>query len=565
MKPFSPSAGALALLAMSMARAALGAETPTSQKPERVLENDLSFVPVESQVPTLLTHEMDACHKRDTRPKTGPNYPCVAQAWIEHTCRVNGTTPEHLAAQRDCMCGEGSSFFQDAVACSSCKTGYALQGVAEHQFWQSFYGKLQDSYCGAKELEGNFVAYYEKAEPQKNYPPPMGQPPNIVENKFGPIGVVQVKTYYPNAPETQGPGKFTPVPPKSENDATPASSGVTVDGLLNAPALVLVRPNKTVVPSSGTSIPPSPVVDVGSRPTTLLPIKASNSTTPTSLASSVAEAKPTSSGELVVNGEAEAFTVYTAMQCIVAFGASMNDFKFVCKSVQVQPGSVHRLATKEQWEAAMELPDAGNIKNCETVLQYRGISGTIVSKDNMVPQDKNASKLPTKPLPPSDDKTVASNDHIPSPNKTGSKQDEAGPSGSPAQKADAPHKNCRSKHVKAPNHSGSSTAPVTGSSNTRVGGQSGNETPGNQTPSDVWANSCASKASIQQKCVDKRECMCSQPFFERAVACANQDNISCQEAKSQTQFYLELKEKFCVNNELGEDFSVAYNKLRPLN
>ncbi|KYK60770.1 hypothetical protein DCS_01908 [Drechmeria coniospora] len=293
---------------------------------------DLAFVPVSQRPQNLLWQEMDACHKVDTRPVKGPNYPCVTQAWILHTCRSNGTSADHLNAHRDCMCGEGSSFFSDAKACSSCKTGYGLQGTAEDPFWHSFYDRLQNSFCKASTLNGDFSVYYNQADPTYHNIAPKGSPENPIDNKFGPHGVVEVSAYYPNAPAVQGPGKFTPVAPKDAASAPPTSGSAPVDGEPCVRAKINVEAGAA----------PAPVSTAVSVPT---PANFTNGTTP----------------NVQINININQYYFFLAGNCTNHFdGPALESYRFTCGPEQVVEKSVTKVETKEQKKMVESLPDAGS-------------------------------------------------------------------------------------------------------------------------------------------------------------------------------------------------------------
>lgn len=672
MKFFIRTIGAVTLLGSSLVHATPQVGNVAEKHgPTRVEESAFASVPVESQVPSLMQIEMDSCHKRDTRPREGANYPCVSQAWIDYTCRANGTSVEHLKAQQDCMCGEGSSFFQDAVGCSACKTGYGLQGLAEHPFWVDFYKRLHGSYCGVKpeKLTGDFYQHYLANGPSTNYPPARGDHGNIIDNKYGGIGVVAVKAYYPDAPKRQGPGKFTPIPAVSNigaafsNATKPArNDAIPVDGLLAVPAVILVNPDGNN-PISTTSKPlTASLVGSGSRPTTLVRVTAMkwNSTAPIRPATrintsalvptSVANqntSKPDAAKPLVVNGNTEAYLALPECSCVMLFkGTSMNNFDFVCTTVEIRRGSFRRIETPEDWDMAKQLPDASNVQDCKEELQGQGITGRIVPKIIVVPESGN--KLPSSGKVPIYDQTTGpsgqktggacnkclngnntpgnmtpvggSGNRVPTSqsgaqpggnrvptNQSGVQPGSSGPgtgsgnriptggsgnrvptnqSGAqpgndapnddtaPAGESDnrapigrpidtRPTGQCNKGPGNTPCGSGS-TIPTSGPDNTRPTDQSnkepGNEAPNKQTPTNQnELDACAEQARIQTSCDNKQDCMCKQPFFNVAIACARQWGLACAAAEYWTQFYLELQYQFCEKKAVGEDLRAAFN------
>ncbi|POR38867.1 Uncharacterized protein TPAR_09305 [Tolypocladium paradoxum] len=316
--------GTIALLGGSMAQTV----TPIS-----VLgEGDLTHVKEEDRPPNLKGIDMDACHKIDTLPKEGPNYPCVSQAWIQHLCRANGTSQEHLRAHRDCMC-EGSSFFLDAKGCSSCKTGYHMQGTGEDRHWQSFFGRLEESFCKATApkdtaLEGDFTEYYKRAGPDDNMPR-RGSPENpLAGTNFGELGVVAVSEYYKDAPEKQGPGKFTPVPPnmKDGDSAAPVEGKVPIDGQLSAPGKIHVQKHNSTDPT---------------------PVCTSAMAKPSAVSN-----KNTTSTSIGV----DLYLVFLACTCEYTFHSnSMESGKFSCTPPRVS----EYIKVPEQKDMEKKLPDVG--------------------------------------------------------------------------------------------------------------------------------------------------------------------------------------------------------------
>ncbi|KAK2603426.1 hypothetical protein QQS21_004376 [Conoideocrella luteorostrata] len=349
------------LCVLALAHGAL-ANDPVKPLPE----SEQEFVPYENRggAKYIVASQMDACHKADSRQKNGPDYPCISKAKIEFACKANGTTPEHLKAQQDCMCGEGSSFFQDAKACSSCKVGYGLQGTAEGPFWKKFFDRLETTYCKAKELDGNFFSYYQRNGPGDGYPVGRG-PHNPTDNKYGPIGVVSVREYYPDAPAVQGPGKFTPVPASQLQFKSLTGGSVPVDGPCAVEGKIQAQP----VAKENATAPTRPKATIG---------KFTNSTQSVNV---------------------QDYSVLLSAKCDCIFSnQSVDSFKLVCGEDRAVKGSlkpIKEMEKKEQKQKLSQLPDVSNC-GCFSKLAVKVVPADVATGKAALPNSEQA----TTPISP---------------------------------------------------------------------------------------------------------------------------------------------------------------------
>ncbi|KAK9445151.1 hypothetical protein VB005_00258 [Metarhizium brunneum] len=227
----------------------------------------------------------DACHKIDTSVAGGFIWPCASQLKILESCPKSAKTAEERKAQRDCICGKGSSFLQDAVACSECKIQNGLQPGNQLDFWKDYFGAMDKKYCQSDDVAVDYQEF------TKDLKPPEGViAGNSLDSKIG-----NPRDYYKQAgvavPEKQGPGKSTPAAPQpGVNDNTVnADISDSLAGQVVVPALVAVEVNNK--PSGANTAPVTPTPSAaGSQPTTLMRVTSGDS-----IAAATASLSPSSS------------------------------------------------------------------------------------------------------------------------------------------------------------------------------------------------------------------------------------------------------------------------------
>lgn len=219
----------------------------------------------------------DACHKIDTSVAGGFIWPCASQLKIlVESCPTWANTAEQRKAQRDCICGKGSSFLQDAVACSECKIHNGLQPDSQREFWKEYYGALDKEYCQSEVVAIDYNTFVQQLTARKS--PPEGV---ITGNRLiGKTG--KPRDYYILAgvavPEKQGPGKSTPaVAQPGANNTVNANVNDPVAGQVVVPAFVAVEVNNKTSGANTASVTPTPSA-AGSQPTTLMRVTSWNST-----------------------------------------------------------------------------------------------------------------------------------------------------------------------------------------------------------------------------------------------------------------------------------------------
>ncbi|KAH0592002.1 hypothetical protein MHUMG1_10297 [Metarhizium humberi] len=342
----------------------------------------------------------DACHKIDTSVAGGFIWPCASQLKILESCPKSAETAEERKAQRDCICGKGSSFLQDAVACSECKTQNGLQ-PDQRDFWKRYFGVVDKEYCQSGDVAVNYKEFTTKLLTDR-----MKLPEGVIAGNSlnGQIG--NPRDYYTLAkvavPEKQGPGKYTPAAPQpGVNDNTGnADISDPVAGQVVVPAFVAVEVNE---PSGANTAPVTPLTPSapGSQPTTLMRVTSGDSTAAATASLSPSSSLVPASGSnggadvahiILINGKlCHVYIIWVIIDCAPKKDAQGNLYIDYKNTGIDNTKPVSMLEKKEQFDKISDTtPDASKDKNCAN--QLKDIVGT---EANVVAASEN-----NKPLPP---------------------------------------------------------------------------------------------------------------------------------------------------------------------
>ncbi|EGX96467.1 hypothetical protein CCM_01124 [Cordyceps militaris CM01] len=268
--------------------------------------------------------KFDACHKVDSAVD-GLIWPCASQLRTRvKFCPQVATTAAQRIAQRDCLCGVGSSFLVDAVACSECKVQNGLQPATQREHWTQYYNEVGDKYCKRSEVPLSFEAFTE--ELNNRMPVPEGG-----QNLNQHVGVVDPRIYYESAhlpvPKTQGAGKFTPAPTEvGHNDTAPVAVTDPLAGQVKVPVFIVVVNLPSANETNTASIRPTTPVSTSApfrnttQPTsTFLTITTtSSSTSSTTTSINVLPATSVVAAPGTVSGPVEEHTVVIdGQRCVV--------------------------------------------------------------------------------------------------------------------------------------------------------------------------------------------------------------------------------------------------------
>ncbi|KAM3520111.1 hypothetical protein NHJ13051_007056 [Beauveria bassiana] len=375
--------------------------------------------------------KLDACHKVDSKVNN-LIWPCASKMRTEMAlCPTNPTTAEEREAQRQCLCGEGSSLLQDAAACVQCKRENGLQADSHKQFWSDYYKEVDEKYCkvpNPAESYGAFIAALNQRRPE----PAAGNNLNRL------IGVVaDPKSYYETAgvevPKKQGAGKVTPAAPKADNGknssvpvttstAAPVATGAPVAPVIDqvkVPVMIAVaeQPVAGQDKTSTSSISSAPFKNgtATSRPTPSTFVTITTSSSASTGTTSLLPATTLAPGN--VNGPVEehiidingkpclVYIVWVIVDCIPKFDANGNfAIGFVNKGVDKQEPP-KMVEDKKQFDQVKEvICDGGkDEKLAEQAKEHVGAEGTVVQ----APSDSKKQELPLV-------KETAGNSKVPS-------------------------------------------------------------------------------------------------------------------------------------------------------
>ncbi|KID94373.1 hypothetical protein MAJ_09650, partial [Metarhizium majus ARSEF 297] len=317
----------------------------------------------------------DACHKIDTSVAGGFIWPCASQLKITvESCPTWANTTEQRKAQRDCICGKGSSFLQDAVACSECKIQNAFQPDIQREFWKEYYGAMDKEYCQSDDVAVDYKTFVQQLQARKS--PPQGG--KISNSLVGQIG--NPREYYTLAgvavPEKQGPGKSTPaVPQPGVNNTVNANVNDPVAGQVVIPAFVAVEVNNKTSGANTASVTPTPSA-AGSQPTTLMRVTSSLSPSSSLVPASGPNGGADVAHVILINGKlCHVYIIWVIIDCAPNKDAQ-GKLYIEYKNTGIDNNKpVSMLENKEQFDNIKDtMHDASKDKNCAK--QLKDIVGT---------------------------------------------------------------------------------------------------------------------------------------------------------------------------------------------
>ncbi|KAM3450527.1 hypothetical protein MY3296_005990 [Beauveria thailandica] len=338
---------------------------------------------------------LDACHKLDSA-FNGLIWPCASQLKTAvKLCPTFASTEEERIAQRDCLCGEGSSFLQDAVACSECKVQNGLQPDVQRNYWIKYYKEVDEKYCQAKDVPLEF----DKFRIQLNEKMPIPEGGKNVNQHVG--KVIDPKTYYgDNVPKKQGAGKAPAVVNSDKDVALPPKTD-PLAGQVKVPCFVAISDlptgaeNKSEQPIKPTTSAPfqngtATIRPTGSLPSTFLTVTTSDlagSPTTTLLpSSSVVPAPGTVPGPveeyiiIIAGKRCVVYIVWVIVNCTPQTDAAGN-FSIGYEPVGIDENEpAVMLENNEQFEKVKDaIPDAGkDQKLAEDVKKHVGTASPVV-------------------------------------------------------------------------------------------------------------------------------------------------------------------------------------------
>ncbi|KAM0666018.1 hypothetical protein ACQRIU_005362 [Beauveria bassiana] len=373
--------------------------------------------------------KFDACHKVDSQ--VGDLiWPCASKMRTEMAlCPTNPTNAEEREAQRQCLCGEGSSLLQDAAACVQCKRENGLQADSHKQFWADYYKEVDDKYCKVPNPTESYQAFI-AALNQRRPEPAAGNNLNRL------IGVVaDPKTYYETAgvevPKKQGAGKVTPAAPKADNGknssapVAPVESAAPVAPVIDkvkVPVMIAVEkePAAGQDKTSTSSISSAPfkngTATIRPTPSTFVTITTSSSasTGTTSLLPATTLAPgpvvgPVEEHIIDINGKpCRVYIVWVDFDCIPTVDSNGKfGIAFVNKGVDKQEPP-KMVEDKKQFDQVKEVICDGSKdeKLAEQAKEHVGTEGPVVQ----APSDSKKQELPLV-------KETADNSKVPSSGK----------------------------------------------------------------------------------------------------------------------------------------------------
>ncbi|KAM3508293.1 hypothetical protein MY10362_001281 [Beauveria mimosiformis] len=372
--------------------------------------------------------KFDACHKVDS--KVGDLiWPCASKMRTEMAlCPTNPTTAEERKAQRDCLCGEGSSLLQDAAACVQCKRENGLQADSHKQHWSDYYKEVDEKYCKVLDAPESYEAFI-AALNQRRPEPAAGNNLNRL------IGVVaDPKSYYETAgvevPKKQGGGKFTPASPKADDDknttdpVAPVTPVAPVVDQVKVPVFVAVAdvPDAGKDESSTSSISSAaftnttatirPTASLDTNPSTFLTI----TTTSTAATGTTSLLPATTLPPGNVDGPVEehiiviagkpclVYVIWIIIDCVPKVDANGNfAIGFENKGID-EKEAPKMVENKEQFDKVKDVICDGSedTKLAEQAKQHVGVEGPVVQ----APSGSNKPQLPPVSKVPSGSKPV---------------------------------------------------------------------------------------------------------------------------------------------------------------
>ncbi|KAG8404941.1 hypothetical protein J3459_022393 [Metarhizium acridum] len=399
---------------------AIGAATLASSVAAQVAGKPAVLDPAKDIIPIIPSDALknvegdwkyDACHKIDTSVSGGFIWPCASQLKIlVESCPTSANSAEQRKAQRDCVCGKGSSFLRDAVACSECKMQNGLQPDNQRDFWKEYYAALDKEYCQPEQVAVGYNEFARQLTERKS--PPAGViTGNPLDGK-----IADPREYYRLAgvdvPEKQGPGKSTPAVPQpgANNNTVKANTTIVNDpvaGQVVVPAFIAVEVNNKTSGANTASVTPTPSA-AGSQPTTLMRVTSWNSTakaTASSLSpsSSLVPASGPNSGAnlahvILINGKlCHVYIIWVTIDCSPKKDAQ-GKLYIEYKNTGIDNNKpISMLEDKEQFDKIKDtMHDASKDKNCAK--QLKEIVGT---EAKVVTSPGN-----NKPLPPPEKPTA---------------------------------------------------------------------------------------------------------------------------------------------------------------
>ncbi|KAK8143567.1 hypothetical protein G3M48_007062 [Beauveria asiatica] len=549
----------------------------------------------------------DACHKVDSAFNDFI-WPCASQLKTSvKLCPTFAGTEKERIDQRDCLCGEGSSFVQDAVACSECKVQNGLQPAVQRDYWINYYKEVDEGYCQPKEVPLSFDDFRTQLDAKMPIPKG-GENVNQHENK-----VIDPKTYYgANVPKKQGAGKAPAVVNSDKDVARPPKTDrlagqVTVPYFVSCSDLPTAVENKTEEPINPTTSAPfqngtATIRPTGSLPSTFLTVTTSNlagSPTTTLLPSSSVIPAPDTVTRCV------AYIVWVIVDCIPQTDAAGN-FGIGYETVGIDENEpAVMLENNEQFEKVKDaIPDAGkDQKLAEDVKQHVGNASPVVpaaGKNKNLPPVKGSTgetKVPSGSQPVHDEEECEVVEDVPQMQKDPNGGSDAvvpvgqgsQPStGKPGQSLPStPGQNSGS----GPSHSGSGPSNSgSGPSNSGSGPSNSGSGPSNSGsgPSNTGSNTCEcecpstiatatssdrgsteickKKVETEDRCKalsgdEAKKCLCSSSFFDEAIKCARRTG-DVRQSEFEAQILFETKYRFCMtDNSFGNSVGAAYKKV----
>ncbi|KAM3555368.1 hypothetical protein ARSEF4850_006034 [Beauveria asiatica] len=553
---------------------------------------------------------LDACHKVDSA-FNGFIWPCASQLKTSvKLCPTFAGTEKERIDQRDCLCGEGSSFVQDAVACSECKVQNGLQPDVQRGYWIKYYKEVDEKYCQPKEVPVSFDDF--KTQLDAKMPIPKGgKKVNQHENK-----VIDPRTYYgANVPKKQGAGK-APAVVNSDKDVARPPKADRLAGQVTVPCFVAISDlptageNKTEESIKPTTSAPfqngtATIRPTASLPSTFLTVTTSDlagSPTTTLLpSSSVVPAPGTVPGPveeyiIIIAGKpCVVYVVWVIVDCTPQTDAAGN-FSIGYETVGIDENEPPvMLENNEQFEKVKDaIPDAGkDQKLAEDVKQHVGTASPVVpapapaaGKNKNLPPVKGSTgetKLPSGSQPVHDEEECEVVEDVP--------QMQKGPNGGsdavvPVGQGSQPSTGKPGQSLPSTPGQNSGSGPSnsgSGPSNSGSGPSHSDSTPSNtgsntcecECPSTISTATssdrdsteiCKKKVETEDRCKalsgdEAKKCLCSSSFFDEAIKCARRTG-DVRQSEFEAQILFETKYRFCMtDNSFGNSVGAAYKKV----
>ncbi|KGQ05683.1 hypothetical protein BBAD15_g9061 [Beauveria bassiana D1-5] len=551
--------------------------------------------------------KFDACHKVDSQ--VGDLiWPCASKMRTEMAlCPTNPTNAEEREAQRQCLCGEGSSLLQDAAACVQCKRENGLQADSHKQFWSDYYKEVDEKYCKVPNPAESYQAFI-AALNQRRPEPAAGNNLNRL------IGVVaDPKSYYETAgvevPKKQGAGKVTPAAPKPGNGknstvvpvatATPTATAAPVAPVIDqvkVPVMIAVadQPAAGQDKTSTSSISSAPfkngTATIRPTPSTFVTITTSSSasTGTTSLLPATTLAPGNVNGPVEehiidINGKpCLVYIVWVIVDCIPKFDANGNfAIGFVNKGVDKQEPP-KMVEDKKQFDQVKEvICDGGkDEKLAEQAKEHVGTEGTVVQ----APSDSKKQELPPVKQTAGDSKVPSSGKQPTDGVKPVNNEEECEvvdgvPKNTPGETTPQTGKTTPQTGETTPQTGKTTpqtgkTTPQTGKTTPQTGVTPGSNTCECECPTTALSTSsdrgsldvCNKKVETENRCkamsgAEAKQCYCSSSFFDEAITCARRSG-EVRQSEFEAQILFETKFRFCKDDStFGSDLYKAYQNV----